>query len=377
METKLKRMNFKYWETDWYKRIYAENIKYKYELIKYLLLFSFFALLLFLVLDLITDKGDSLSRFLFVIAINVVLYITFVKTKRVEFFGSIVISLLVAAFFVSLIIPKNYNISLIITFAFPIIVFHIKGIKNGFKYILIYGSIYLFAGFLYFGNKSNLINFNQANIYSEIIYSVAFILITFLAYRSKKSYNKTHFRNIKSLIVDDTTGLPNKGVLVKSFFEKTNYMLCILSIDNFANLTRLFGYDIVEKVISFSCLEIVSLEKEYDFNTYKLMSNEFGLLFKIEYHEDTAYYEKTLNNLWKELSKREMLWNGSKIHICYRIGAAFHNVDKVIKEGNDNLLSKADIALKEAEKNHRNVVIYDDGIHNKDGSLVKSVKIKN
>jgi diguanylate cyclase (GGDEF)-like protein len=151
------------------------------------------------------------------------------------------------------------------------------------------------------------------------------------------------------LYTNSLTGLPNRLSLVNDTISMNEGALIILNIDDFKEINDFFGHIIGDSIL-------IQLSKKlhymfYNHNNIKLVhlnADEFALLFtkRIAYSTFLKIIKKLLNEVENIVFHHE----DSKIVIRVTVGAVY---------GMNNILERADIALKLAKKTAKEYLIYD------------------
>ena len=82
------------------------------------------------------------------------------------------------------------------------------------------------------------------------------VFILGLLYVGQKQQERIFGELIRHLVFDRDTGLPNKEVMLKSYPENEPFLLVIVQIQNFRELTSLFGYDMSERILMSSATAV-------------------------------------------------------------------------------------------------------------------------
>jgi len=152
---------------------------------------------------------------------------------------------------------------------------------------------------------------------------------------------------------DALTGLQNRRRLTEKLEEKKSAFLMIINIDSFQEINDLYGNDAGDEILK----EFAVFLKEHMFGTnalYRLHSDEFSYLCDkitdIEEFKKYAYLlsEKIAQKLFKISTDKVEVSLSATIGISY---------------GSQTLLENADIALKIAKKNKKDILVYDETMH--------------
>ncbi len=171
--------------------------------------------------------------------------------------------------------------------------------------------------------------------------------------------NKKIEKELKDkLYKDQLTGLPNRTKLIEDIEQSKNITLAILNIDDFKEINDFYGHDIGDLVLKDLARLIKKWCSNYGLKVYRLSGDEFGILANRYYpkHEFVNFIQKLISSI----EKRKIVINDYEIHI---------NLTAGIAEDKDNILSKADMALKLAKEKKKPFLIFEP-----DNELLKRYK---
>jgi EAL domain-containing protein (putative c-di-GMP-specific phosphodiesterase class I)/GGDEF domain-containing protein len=356
----LSSFNFK--KTQWYQTIRAENRHYKYNL----LLFAFSAAAVVPVALFAADlsRGDlSLSmNYLASFAVAASLVATLVFSRSVRTMMRVCLVLVFAALPLTLYLPAPRYAFVFPLIVFPLVAIELRGTRRGFWwYGLFLSSFVVMVAF------DSLPGFPRWAIAAGPAEAVEFALVSAIVFAfsllSERRQESLIDRLTNLLVFEDATGLPNKDALLASIAEDKAYLFAIVKIENFSNLVALFGYDFSELIEQFASQKFRKYEVRFGYKTFQLKSNEFALLSRTEGPVTIAEAAQRLTETVKALELEALPWERDKIRLVFRVGGA------VIAPGDlASPLSKADIALKRAERGHSAITIYEDGTGEKENA---------
>ena len=150
---------------------------------------------------------------------------------------------------------------------------------------------------------------------------------------------------------DTLTGLGNRYKLLNDIQKSKQGALAILNIDNFTHTNDLYGYEIGDDVIIEFGMKLVKFENLTDFEIYHLQADEY-VVFHPDIDKETFY--TTVSDLQERLSR--VVINVKDELMTYDFSLAISYEDK------EKLLASADMALRIAKKQHKDIVIYSDEI---------------
>lgn len=154
----------------------------------------------------------------------------------------------------------------------------------------------------------------------------------------------------KMLYTDTLTGLPNRRALVESKKEKENFSLLLINIDNFSQINDLYGEKFGDKVlIKFAEFLQENLKKNPECKLFRLSGDEFVLLSKELNHDKI---KNNVEELIKMIHKHPISIQDHDIYLNITVGVSF--------EEKELLLPTANMALKLARKESKNIIFYSD-----------------
>ena len=149
---------------------------------------------------------------------------------------------------------------------------------------------------------------------------------------------------------DALTGLPNRRALIQEKKGKENFSLLLINIDNFSQINDLYGEKFGDKVlVKFSKFLKKNLNKHEECKFFRLNGDEFVLLSK---EKDRDMIKKNVEYLIDEIHKYPITIEDHDIFLNITIGVSF--------EETKLLLSTANMALKLAKKESKDIVFYSD-----------------
>ena len=144
---------------------------------------------------------------------------------------------------------------------------------------------------------------------------------------------------------DETTGLPDKDVLINSIVPEKEYLFAIIKIENYSDLVALFGYEFSDTISQFASRKLLKYESRFNYKTYQLKYNEYGILIEPLETIDVARSAQVLNEIVNALEIESLPWESDRINLVYRVGASH-----VVPGDSASPLSKADVALQKRRR---------------------------
>lgn len=157
---------------------------------------------------------------------------------------------------------------------------------------------------------------------------------------------------IKSTPLDSLTKLPVRSTLVNTLnTTDTKVMLMIINLENFNLINTHYGYEVAESVL---------LDRA---KRYRRMMNKNAILFRLNLSEFAILVldEKEFDKYF--LMVQHYVLEDSNCNECDDLRSQIFVTQVVgIAIGNDNILNKADLALKKANELNRNFFTFDDDV---------------
>ena len=168
----------------------------------------------------------------------------------------------------------------------------------------------------------------------------------------EKEVNKKTSELQEQLFKDDLTQLPNRKKLFSDIKNsKNDGALLILNIDDFKEINDFYGQSVGDYIlVEFTKRLQNFLEDEKNITLSRLSGDEFALFFV--HRPSYRSFMRVVNNLTKETEKMVFEYEQSEIFIRITIGGTM--------DLHDEMLEKADIALKIAKKQKKYFLLYDE-----------------
>lgn len=150
----------------------------------------------------------------------------------------------------------------------------------------------------------------------------------------------------KQYYTDALTNLPNRLALVEKIEKKYIHTLVVLNIDDFKQINDYFGHLVGDKILVVFSNYLKTFVQEST-ELFRLTGDEFA--FAIQKRLSKKELEKFIQELYKKVESFIFSYKESDILIRVTIGAANEK---------ENILEKADIALKYAKAKRKHYMIY-------------------
>lgn len=166
-----------------------------------------------------------------------------------------------------------------------------------------------------------------------------------------------YISKFKKRHLDPLTKLPNREqLLIDMNFNKNN--LFLINIDGFKEINELHGNDFGNSILKDIAKDLQSLLNSFldkkQFTFYKMIADEFAILFSIKLtEEDISFVSRKINNHFEsKLFEKD----GFALYISVSIGVG--SVDK--EDLSYKLLSNTNLALKQAKEDKKDFIIFDE-----------------
>lgn len=164
------------------------------------------------------------------------------------------------------------------------------------------------------------------------------------------------------LFTDKLTGLPNRLKLLDDLENKKYSILILINIDSFKEINDFYGTQIGDYILTEAGNKFSGYIQEKKFGLYKLASDEYALLINETMNIDQI--NGLVNEIRELISDEPFMYQDNEIHLTVTQGVAYSKKDQQNTHMTDqNLILKADMALKRAKKNRRPSIIYDDSLN--------------
>ena len=158
----------------------------------------------------------------------------------------------------------------------------------------------------------------------------------------------------KQLYIDDLTQLPNrKSLFADIAADRSEGALLILNIDDFKEINDFYGQDVGDYILMEFAKNLKNLvSNEEKISVCRLSGDEFSLFFQQNLSKEKLII--MAKKLIAEITNMAFIYGNNKIHIRITIGGTLES---------QNMLEKADIALKYAKEHDKSLLIYDHNLN--------------
>jgi len=162
---------------------------------------------------------------------------------------------------------------------------------------------------------------------------------------TKKREELVHIENIDSL-----TLLPNRRKLIEIIELCDAPALAILNIDSFKEINDFYGHTVGDMVLLEIAKKLSSLTSKDRYEIYKLSADEYAVFKESAGKGEFSDY---IENLIERMESESFCYDENEISVSFTAGIAIGKV---------SLLAKADMALKEAKREKKNFVVYEESL---------------
>lgn len=167
---------------------------------------------------------------------------------------------------------------------------------------------------------------------------------------------------LKKITTDNLTLLPNRTKLFQDINESATPILILINIDAFQEINDFYGNIAGDFLLVSIANRLKGVVELIPHQIYKLPADEYAILFNSVMGNEML--EKYLHLIWAAITEKPFHFSGSRIHINVRIGAFKPDPSRIGDPDMwDNMAVRADMALKNAKKSHKNFQIYDESMN--------------
>ncbi|MDA3850751.1 MAG: EAL domain-containing protein [Spirochaetaceae bacterium] len=339
-----------YVNEDWFQQIHDQKHSYQNKLLRSVLLLSiFFPPLLMTVSTLLGREPIILGSVLLTILFaGMWSFSHYFKGK-----GYKILVMLTALFiFLTGYYVNNYPYYLIVLMIVPILGIQLLGKRTGIIMSLIFPLSFLILNYL-----GQYDSFPQATytipILANLAVIAAFLFMLIISLLIWEFHNRNMLMLIRNILFDRVTSLPGQRVLKNHVNVEKTYFFGILKIENFTELGLIFGYELSDSLLVHVAGHLKQLGRTMDFQVYRLRGNEFGILKKLDPHYPLEQQgSQFLYSMHNRVENMMVKWMETHLTLNIIIGGT------IVHRGNQEFLSQADLAVKEALEKHRPLCLF-------------------
>ncbi|MGJ0298231.1 EAL domain-containing protein [Aliarcobacter cryaerophilus] len=163
---------------------------------------------------------------------------------------------------------------------------------------------------------------------------------------------------IEEQFMDELTLLPNRQKLLKDFKDNKIQKIAMININNFRDINNFYGFEAGDLVLKkFSQILLDKISKNINLDLYRVANDVFAICTK---HKDNLEEIRDIcTNIIEHFSLNPILINNNSFYLSISIGVARNCKDSAVQ---NNLLSKAEYALRIAKKRDISILFLDENI---------------
>ncbi len=177
-------------------------------------------------------------------------------------------------------------------------------------------------------------------------------IIEYIAIRHDITKMINQQKNLDELAnTDSLTRLGNRYKLTNDIKQSTKPALAILNIDNFSQINDFYGHEIGDKIIKKIANKLISIVDNKNYCLYHLQGDEYVVFNK---DIDKEIFNQKIHNVFKKLKNLTLDIDEERLNFNFTIGVSFEESYRV--------LSTADMALKVARRENKDMLVYSEDI---------------
>ena len=163
---------------------------------------------------------------------------------------------------------------------------------------------------------------------------------------------------IEEQFMDELTLLPNRQKLLKDFKDNKIQKIAMININSFRDINNFYGFEAGDLVLKkFSQILLDKISKNINLDLYRVANDVFAICTK---HKDNLEEIRDIcTNIIENVSLNPILINNNSFYLSISIGVARNCKDSAVQ---NNLLSKAEYALRMAKKRDISILFLDENI---------------
>ncbi|MGJ0321879.1 sensor domain-containing phosphodiesterase [Aliarcobacter cryaerophilus] len=161
---------------------------------------------------------------------------------------------------------------------------------------------------------------------------------------------------IEEQFIDELTLLPNRQKLLRDLKDNKITKIAIININSFRDINNFYGFETGDLVLK--KFSQILLDKIYEnIELYRVANDIFAICTKNK--ENLEDIRKICTNIIEHISLNPILINNNSFYLSISIGVARNCKDSAVQ---NNLLSKAEYALRIAKKQNISILFLDENI---------------
>ena len=165
---------------------------------------------------------------------------------------------------------------------------------------------------------------------------------------------------IEEQFIDELTLLPNRQKLLKDLKDSKIQKIAMININSFRDINNFYGFeagDLVLKKFSQILLDKISTNINLNLDLYRVANDVFAICTKNK--DNLKEIRDICTNIIEHFSLNPILINNNSFYLSISIGVARNCKDSAVQ---NNLLSKAEYALRIAKKRDISILFLDENI---------------
>ena len=163
---------------------------------------------------------------------------------------------------------------------------------------------------------------------------------------------------IEEQFIDELTLLPNRQKLLKDLKDSKIQKIAMININSFRDINNFYGFEAGDLVLKkFSQILLDKISNNINLDLYRVANDVFAICTK---HKDNLEEIRDIcTNIIEHFSLNPILINNNSFYLSISIGVARNCEDSAVQ---NNLLSKAEYALRMAKKRDISILFLDENI---------------
>ncbi|MGJ0317788.1 EAL domain-containing protein [Aliarcobacter cryaerophilus] len=163
---------------------------------------------------------------------------------------------------------------------------------------------------------------------------------------------------IEEQFIDELTLLPNRQKLLKDFKDNKIQKIAMININSFRDINNFYGFEAGDLVLKkFSQILLDKISKNINLDLYRVANDVFAICTKNK--DNLKEIRDICTNIIEHFSLNPILINNNSFYLSISIGVARNCKDSAVQ---NNLLSKAEYALRMAKKRDISILFLDENI---------------
>ena len=163
---------------------------------------------------------------------------------------------------------------------------------------------------------------------------------------------------IEEQFIDELTLLPNRQKLLKDLKDSKIQKIAMININSFRDINNFYGFEAGDLVLKkFSQILLDKISTNINLDLYRVANDVFAICTKNK--ENLEDIRKICTNIIEHISLNPILINNNSFYLSISIGVARNCKDSAVQ---NNLLSKAEYALRIAKKRDISILFLDENI---------------